>query len=359
MLSLLAFSLLTAGPVDDAVAAIQQVDAHASRQSAAREAVKTLVAASPESIGPILEGFGRSPLADNWLRGAFEGAVATEQQREAVSYDSLRKFVADSANDARARRMVYEFLTDEEEAGDLTPRVDDPSVEMRKDAVAAILDEAATADEPLPLYRKALSGATLPNQVDAIAEKLAAAGEPVDKLSHYGYLTKWRLLGPFPNPDESAFDIAYAPESDLDFKTAVDSDYGGETVAREWIDATIADENGELNLHEVMENHKGSLVYAAAAFEVAEAQPVQLRISTENAWKLWLNDELVFARPEYHRSKRFDQYVLNVDAVAGKNTVLIKLLQNEQEQSWAQEYDVSVRVTNRNGLAAEITPVLP
>ena len=43
-------------------------------------------------------------------------------------------------------------------------------------------------------------------------------------------------------------------------------------------------------------------------------------IGSKNAWKLWVNNQLVFARDEYHRgATRVDQFIL--DGTLRKETI--------------------------------------
>ena len=90
---------------------------------------------------------------------------------------------------------------------------------------------------------------------------------------------------------------------------------------------------------------------ASATFRSAEKQAAELRLGTPNAWKLWVNGELVFEREEYHRSTRMDQFRVPVSLQAGDNTIMLKVCQNEQEQDWAQDYKYQLRVCDSSGVA--------
>ena len=78
---------------------------------------------------------------------------------------------------------------------------------------------------------------------------------------------------------------------------------------------------------------------------------MQFRLAIPNAWKLWLNGQPLFGREEYHRGKSFDQYVVPGRLKAGRNVILLKVLQNEQTESWAQRYEFQFRVTDPAGAA--------
>jgi hypothetical protein len=77
---------------------------------------------------------------------------------------------------------------------------------------------------------------------------------------------------------------------------------------------------------------------------------VQFRIGSKNAWKLWVNNELIFARDEYHRGKtRVDQFVISGKLKKGSNDVLLKICQNEQTQSWTKQWEFNFRITDLTG----------
>ena len=91
--------------------------------------------------------------------------------------------------------------------------------------------------------------------------------------------------------------------------------------------------------------------YAYTEYHAAAAGPVQLRLGCKNAWKIWLNGKLVFGRDEYHRGMRIDQYQLDVNLAKGRNTLLIKLCQNEQMQDWTKQWQFQLRVCDPTGTA--------
>ena len=91
--------------------------------------------------------------------------------------------------------------------------------------------------------------------------------------------------------------------------------------------------------------------YAYTTFESESARPVELRLGCKNAWKIWLNGELVFGRDEYHRGMRIDQYRLPAQLKAGENTILVKLCQNEQTEEWTVQWQFQLRVCDASGTA--------
>ena len=89
--------------------------------------------------------------------------------------------------------------------------------------------------------------------------------------------------------------------------------------------------------------------YAALDYESNDGGPAELRIGTNNAYKIWLNGSLVFGRDEYHRGFRIDQYILPIQLKPGKNTLLVKCCQNEETQTWTEEWHFQLRVCDANG----------
>ncbi|HET6425814.1 MAG TPA: hypothetical protein VFG20_19140 [Planctomycetaceae bacterium] len=106
-----------------------------------------------------------------------------------------------------------------------------------------------------------------------------------------------------------------------------------------------------MNLVKALAPHKGAITYATAEFQSPKAQSVEIRLGTPNAWKLWVNGELVFGRDEYHRGEQLDQYKVPVKLQPGRNVILLKVCQNEQTEEWAQDWKYRLRVCTNSGSA--------
>ena len=78
---------------------------------------------------------------------------------------------------------------------------------------------------------------------------------------------------------------------------------------------------------------------------------VDIRLGTPNAWKLWVNGQLLFGRDEYHRNMQIDQYRVRTPLKKGRNVLLLKVCQNEQPEDWAQRWQYQVRVCDAAGAA--------
>ncbi len=337
--------------------AVRSVSREGQGNEAAAAAVRTLSAASASDLSQILAGFeGASPLAANYLRNAVE-TIADRHlaAKKPLPAKQLEAFVLERSNDPRARRLAFEVLVkvDSTATDRLIPTMLlDPSPEFRRDAVQRLVNEAESlgkeaSDQAKQVYRKALAGATDSDLVKKISKSLKELGDEVDLVSHFGFLTDWRIVGPFDNREFIGFDIAYAPEKEIDFAAKLKAKEG--EVA--WGRITTSDEFGIVDIAKSVAPHKGAVMYLATSYEAAADRKVEFRFGTPNAWKLWVNGKFLFGRDEYHRGMAIDQYRVPAELKAGENVILLKLCQNEQEDDWAQRYQIQIRVCDPSGVA--------
>jgi hypothetical protein len=364
MLLTTAATPVLAADIDPQIQTIQAVAARGAGHPEAIAAVKRLSQTGPESLLPILAAMGdANPLAANWLRGAFE-TIADRALRDGntLPTDRFEEFILDRSHDPRARRLAYEWLAkvDPTAPDRIIPvSLDDPSAEMRRDAVARALHSAeqlAASGEVAAAqaeFRKALSGAVDGDQVTAITKDLEKLGVEVDLVAHFGLLTEWQLIGPFDNKGGIGFAAVYPPEMTTDLA----AEYEGQLGKVRWEPHHAAAPGGEINMDSVglfdisrlTKPHKGAVTYAATEFQSDREQRIEFRLSTQNAWKVWLNGEFLFGQEEYHRGSMFDQYAVRGRLQPGKNVILLKVCQNEQTQDWAQTWAFQFRVCDLSG----------
>lgn len=308
----------------------------------------------PEALLPVLNALDKAnPLAFNWLQISFESIASRAQLNSKLPTQTLEKFVLEQSHNGRARKLAFDWLSRVDETAEkrLIPgMLNDPSGPLRREAVAAaILEAKQTEGEQAKLesWKKALSGAVDKDQVDEISDALKKLGEPVDLVKHFGLITEWYIVGPFDNTDMKAFNVAYPPEKEID----LDAEYEGKLGGVKWERFVSESKDGAFDIAELTEPHKGAIDYAFTEFNAEQTQEVEFRLATANAWKLWVNGELVFAREEYHRGMRFDQYIVRGEIRKGKNTFLLKVCQNEQTQDWAQKWAFQFRIVDHSGRA--------
>ncbi|MEZ6057104.1 MAG: hypothetical protein R3C01_10405 [Planctomycetaceae bacterium] len=338
--------------------AIRKIGHKGEGHAAAQAAVKELSAQGVDVLPEVLKAMGgANPLATNWLRGTFETIAADAlKNKQPLPMKELTAFFENREHDGRARRLAYEWMiqVDPKLADQIVPlSLDDPSAEMRRDAVARLLKqgEAAQAkgdtENAVESFQAALSGATDDDQVTPLIDKLGKLDVKVNRVQHFGLLTSWKVIGPFDNVGSKNFSVVYPPENEVKF----DAEYDGQLGKVRWEEFVSDNEKGEFDLAKLTKPHKGAIDYAATTFNSGSERDVEFRIATANAWKLWVNGELVFAREEYHRGMRFDQYRIPGHLKQGDNLILLKVCQNEQTEDWAQDWSFQFRICDLTGRA--------
>jgi len=336
---------------------VHAVQAKGAGHPEAISAIQKLSKADGEQIPSILEGIDAADLLQtNWLRAAVESVAQRELDAgRALPVHELETFLTDTKHAPRARRLAYELINQVDKTAErrLIPSLlNDPSLELRRDAVALVVANADSQVNSNKLnavlsYRRGLSAARDLDQIESIAKKLRDLGEAVDLPSHFGFVMRWKLLAPFDNTQKEGFDVAYRPETDL----SVTESYKGKEGKVDWVEHTTKDEYGTVDLNTVLAKHKGAIAYAYSEFVSDENQKVDLRLGCINANKVWLNGDLLTSNQVYHANTQIDQYVGKGLLRKGINTILLKICQNEQEESWAQRWQFQLRVCDQYGTA--------
>jgi len=356
-LLLLLTSLTLGAELASNLDAIRAVKREGEGNETAAKAWQDIVKADAADLPKILAGMnGANPLAENWLRAAV--GVVADKALEAKKLDVgvLVTFLKDTQNSPGARTLAFDLIqrADAAAAEKLTPMLlEDVSSELRRHPVKKLIEagEAALAAkntaEAKTAFTKGLKAARDEDQIKPLAKHLRDLGEKVDLPSHFGFLMTWKLIAPFDNSERGGFDTVYAPEKELKF----DASYEGKSKPAKWVDFTSTDEYGKIDFNKPFGMEKSAVGYAATDFTSAEDRPAEIRIGCKNGWKVWLNGELLFARDEYHRGAKLDQYKLPCQLKKGKNTLLVKCCQNEQTETWTVEWEFQLRVCDATGTA--------
>ncbi|MCA9151360.1 MAG: hypothetical protein KDA92_18740 [Planctomycetales bacterium] len=337
---------------------LQQLDRLAQGHDQAIEAWQIIAKADAQEIPAILAGMrDDNPLANNWIRAAVDAiAERTLQDGQPLPTEALDAYLIDTKHSPRSRRLAFEWLTiaDPTARDRWIPRLlDDPSLELRREAVAWKLEQAKSAQEQSKpaeakaAYEVALRSARDLDQIQAATEALRKQGETVDLPTLFGFLTSWYLIAPFDNTDTKGFDVAYPPEDRIDLGAS----YEGKDQQVQWQQATTEDEYGKVDLNKLLAKHKGAIAYATTTFESDVERPVDIRLGCINGNKVWLNGELLMANHVYHAGDGIDQYTGRGTLKQGTNTILVKICQNEQTEEWAQSWEFQLRVCDELGTA--------
>ncbi len=329
-----------------------------------------LAEANARDLPEILAGLDDAPpLAANWIRNAID-RIADRCDKswppparsvhggDILPRAELERFIFDRSHAPRARRLAYEILLpgDRELPDRVLPKMlDDPSLELRRDAVARILAwaddqperDSVVRERAIGEYQKAFDAALDLDQVKHAAGRLSHFGRSVDLPQHFGFITTWHVVGPFDNRNTKGFAHAYPPENQVDFAAG----YDGKDADVKWHEFVTNDSYGQVDLNRAIGKHLGAVAYAAAEFESDRERDVELRLGTENACKLWLNGKLLLESEVYHSFTSMDQFVGRGAMKKGRNLILLKICQNEQTEDWAQVWQFQLRVCESSGTA--------
>src|SRR5262249_19184581 len=155
--------------------------------------------------------------------------------------DALEKYIKDTRHHPRSRRLAYELVQrgDSQAAQRMLPgMLDDPSAELRRDTVQQVVEDAAglrrsgRTNDAVSRFHTALKSARDVDQVEAIAKQLKELGHQVQLPSVFGWLTTWKVVGPFDSTGGAGFERVYPPETGVDLK----AEYDGQSGKVRWQD---------------------------------------------------------------------------------------------------------------------------
>jgi hypothetical protein len=355
---LLALALGASADLQDALRVVRQAGPEGRGSRPAARAWRDLAAADVGRLPEVLAGMdGATSLACNWIRSAVDEILERARARkEPLPTRDLETFLRDTRHNPRARRLAYELVleSDKSAADRLLPvMVDDPSPELRRDAVARLLDQAdklSDAGKPaaaLPLLRQAFAAAREQGQISRAAAGLRKQGEKIDPAAHLGMVVDWKLIGPFPNPEGKGVTTAYPPEQKIDLTATCD----GKSGKVRWTDFVSKQDFGLVDLNAALGQQTDAVGYAYSEFTSREARTVEIRIGCYNVFKLWVNGELVLERGDEYTGMDLDHYITQVSLRPGKNTMLLKLCKGDPPPGVPKLWQFQLRVCDANGKA--------
>lgn len=365
--AVLGLSTLAHGDVAEDVNILRQMGPHGRDDVQARAAWQRLVAAGPSALPTVLAALNSAtPIAANWLLTAAEAIVANEFAAGRTPPRAvLESYLANPQNHARGRRVVFEWLLriDPTLRSKLLPTfLDDPSLELRREAVQFRWDQIDAeitkeqVKERTQAYLQLIPHVRERDQADKLVKLIAEGGGSYDLTRHFGFITAWRVIGPFDHTGVKAFNVAFPPEKELNLAARYDGKDGAKVA---WQSVAADGVYANVDLNKPLGKVKGAIAYALAEVESEREQPVEVRVGTVNAIKIFLNGRLLLAHEEYHHGADMDQYIGRGTLQAGRNVVLLKVCQNEQTESYAVLWGFQCRLCDATGGAVPFKVVTP
>lgn len=357
---LFVFAAPLLGNTADALAVIKRVGKEGAGHVEAARAWNALTRHGPDALIEILTALDEaSPRAANWLRTAVDAiAENTLAAGKPLPADQLLAFVKDRRHAGRARRLAYEWLVrvDPKAPDRLVPEfVNDPAAELRRDAVALLIKRAHLLSDNAAAkgaFQNALHAARDRDQVQLLADCLKKLGVDVDLNAHFGFLTRWTIIGPFDSTGGVGFHTKYPPDKGIDLKASYP---GKDKKPVRWIEHVTGEKLGLVDFNKVIGPLHGTVAYALAAVHSDVERPVEVRAASNNAIRIALNGKEIFFREEYHHGMQMDQHVGRGVLKKGRNEILLKVCQNEQTEEWAQNWSFQLRICDALGGAVPVT----
>ena len=327
------------------IAALKAVDREGKNNDTVGLAWSGLVSQGAAALLPALEAVDdANPTAANWLLTA-AGAIAEAETKanRKLPAEKLEAFVKGTKFAATARVFAYDILPAAEKAKLLPGFLNDPSMDLRRLAVAAAFEKAKTKDELL----KVLGFAREQDQVEAIAKKLEADHKMKVSLGeHFAFVTHWNIIGPFESARGKALTLKHAPEE----KVVLDETLKGKEAAEvKWKSIVTRDKYGTVDFNKEVGKHYDAAAYATAVIYAEKATPAEIRVGSPNALQVYLNGKKLFEREEYHHGDNMDYHVGKGQLAAGSNVLVVKICQNNQKDAWAQRWQVQARICDATG----------
>ena len=165
-----------------------------------------------------------------------------------------------------------------------------------------------------------------------------------EHIQNTGLVTEdtWMVLGPFDNEGGIGFNTPYIHEdiTEIDINTI----YNGIDNPVSWKNTTDTILNGNIHLGE--KNVNWHVYYAYAKVTSPYEREVQFRFDSDDQGKVWLNGKEVFSHTKTY-AVRLDKYKTTVTLQPGKNSILIKVCNEEGACNFI------LRITDQDGQAVD------
>ena len=163
---------------------------------------------------------------------------------------------------------------------------------------------------------------------DELAKEYKALGTPLEE--------NWSVIGPYPN--DSGFNTVFPPEEKIGQKES----YPDSEDELKWRPAVDGSYDGYINLKKIFGKSSWSVAYAALSIHSPDKRVVQIRLGTDEAGKLWFNNELVWQAYRLH-DEALDHDIVKVVLWPGDNNLLLKVTNS------IQEWGFYLRITDKYG----------
>lgn len=192
-------------------------------------------------------------------------------------------------------------------------------------SIANTLVREGKKNEAISLLRNLFAMKIPRNLGIQAAQILSRLGEdPSEMPRRFGFIVRWWLLGPLPNPDNRAFDQAFIDETSIN-PLKLETVKVDNRLLR-WREIRVLDPQGVVDLTQFFRQTNWVACYAYTEFVVDDEMDAELRVGSDDSVKVWLNGKLVHQFGGM-RGLSVDQDRIRVRLQKGVNRLLLKVTQ--------------------------------
>jgi tetratricopeptide (TPR) repeat protein len=192
--------------------------------------------------------------------------------------------------------------------------------------------DSSTPKQDLALLEKLATERRLSPAMRVLVGTLAAEGrtrmgdpDALDKgLDALGYLSTWRVIGPFDNEGKSGLDTDTPPETDRMLAPDLQASYPGRERPVSWRTYPESERRGYVSFGALLRPRENVCALAETFVYADRARPLALFFGSAGANKVYWNGQQVLRDPAY-RMPSPDRSVVMVGARAGANRLLVKV----------------------------------
>jgi HEAT repeat protein len=215
-------------------------------------------------------------------------------------------------------------------------------------AVAGSLLASGDSESALAAYERVAELGAAGQDLTAVASGLQALGAEGEIARRLGFVTTWRLAGPFEWNDGAGWDEPYVGEPEIDLNATYATPSGEVT----WQRHTTANPMGKVDLRAEVSARDLCVAYAYTEIAVDAGQDAVLRLGVDDGEKIWVNGELVFNK-HTPRPMRVDEDIVPARLKQGVNRILLKISQH------TLGWEFCMRVTDARGRIIGFEEALP
>lgn len=209
---------------------------------------------------------------------------------------------------------------------------------------SVVRDELArlAADRRLPPARRAYVGALLARARLRAGEAQGARQD----IAALGYVTTFRIAGPFDNEGKAGFDRELGPEARPAAPPDLEAQWPGRERAVGWRPYRDVSSFGYVDLDSHLRPNANACAIAETVVRSERAQPLTLFLGAGGAVRAWWNGEQVLHDDAYRRADP-DRHVAVIGAHEGNNRLMVKVCVTDT--TWG----FYARIGDRDGAPAQ------